>query len=132
MKKIYFSIPHSLISLFIQVKKDLELKGYVITNNFQEHELNPYSSEIVSTTNNQIYNSDLVIAVDVHEPAVAFEIGYAAGLSKKIIIMEREETEIPTILKDFYYLRWKSSMFLAEEIDYFIRIQFKSSTRSES
>lgn len=129
MTKIFFSVPHELIGLFYQVKVELESKGYFITNNFQDQEFLSFSGETVSFVNNQIYNADIVIAVDLKNPSVLFELGIASGNSKKIIIMERDESEIPSFLKDFYYLRWKDSMFLGEKIDHFIRTQIKSTIK---
>ncbi len=130
MMKIFFSIPHELIELFDQVKTELENKGYLVVNNFREEVYSSFSGETVSFVSNHILNADIVVGVDVRNPSVLFELGVASGSSKKIIIMERDESDIPSFLKDFYYLRWKDSMFLAEQIDHFIRTQIKSTVKS--
>lgn len=59
-------------------------------------------------------------------PNVFYELGYADGLGKKVIVTAREGTELPFDVKDIPTIFWSSQRQLKHDLENRIRIVVKS------
>lgn len=94
MKKIFLSYSYSEIEkLFVdRLQKELEVRGNQIINTTESINL---GQSCVDTIHNDINKCDIVIAVLGNNLNVAYEIGYAIGKSKKVLIIVNNNYKVP-------------------------------------
>lgn len=64
-----------------------------------------YSERILDRIYNQIANADVIIAdMSRRNENVFYEVGYAHGLGKKVILLTDDAKDIPFDLKDFHHI----------------------------
>lgn len=111
MKKIYISsFSKSTDDYYsFNLKSDLSALGYEIVNK----DTNPfsYNDERRVTPEFLISQSDVFIAIIKEKsPFVFYELGYAAALGKKVLIICDSEFDLPESLRNYNYARFDSTL----------------------
>lgn len=102
MKNIYIATSQKYVDDFLtfSLKKELREFGYKIIN----QEPLDFNKEV--SAEYFINKCDVFIAIIKYaEPVLFFEIGYAAALSKKIIIISNSEDEVPHFLNNYSFIK---------------------------
>lgn len=111
MKKIYISSSQKPIDDFFSfnLKRDLSELSYEVVNK----EVNDiyYNDNKNSSPEYLISRADIFIAViKGKSPFVFYELGYAAALGKKVLIISDSDFDLPLPLRNYNYLRLDSSL----------------------
>jgi len=115
MKKIYITrssseqISSDLIEFTYKIKNFIECKIYPFEDDTYLQVGDDWENDIYS----RISNCELIIALfeETISPNFYFEIGYAQGSGKKIILLAKENADIPEIFKKYLYFKFDSDKY---------------------
>jgi|GEM_PF-3383250 len=105
MIRIYLSYSYGKIdsSFLEKLKNELNHFDFEIINQFPDFIYSNYEQE--NTIQNSINKCDLLIAIiNEYNPNIFFEIGYAMGRGKQILIVGTKEIDLPKPLNNINYL----------------------------
>ena len=126
MKKVYLSYSFKKIDQIFLESLENEFRRYGIQvvnkDTFRLH----YYTDLASSMQNLINNCDLLIAfLTEANNNIIFELGYALGKGKKVLIVSDETVTMPEALENVSYIRSKyNDKLIYDIINYISSIKF--------